>query len=83
MVLKALEAKRKGAEPRFGPKGFPEVDFGEELHVPTPGQGGDGTAIDDYREKLRSGMQLLGGHDDDPRGERCGRSEAGGADHRS
>jgi 4-hydroxybenzoyl-CoA reductase subunit alpha len=61
MVLKALDAKRKGAEPRFGPKGFPEVDFGEELHVPTPGQGGDGTAIDDYREKLRSGMRSSAG----------------------
>ncbi|MEO6193485.1 MAG: molybdopterin cofactor-binding domain-containing protein, partial [Thermoanaerobaculia bacterium] len=57
MVLKALEAKRKGLEPRFGPKGFPEVDFGEDLHVPTPEQGGDGTAINDYREKLRSGMR--------------------------
>jgi 4-hydroxybenzoyl-CoA reductase subunit alpha len=57
MVLKALDAKRKGLEPRFGPKGFPEVDFGEDLHVPTPEQGGDGTAIDDYREKLRSGMR--------------------------
>jgi 4-hydroxybenzoyl-CoA reductase subunit alpha len=61
MVLKALEAKRKGQEPRFGPKGFPEVDFGEELIVPTPGQGGDGTAINDYREKLRSGMRSSAG----------------------
>ncbi|MFL6237552.1 MAG: xanthine dehydrogenase family protein molybdopterin-binding subunit [Thermoanaerobaculia bacterium] len=61
MVLKALEAKRKGQEPRFGPKGFPEVDFGEELHVPTPEQGGDGTAINDYREKLRSGMRSSAG----------------------
>ncbi|HET9209887.1 MAG TPA: molybdopterin cofactor-binding domain-containing protein [Thermoanaerobaculia bacterium] len=61
MVLKALEAKRKGQEPRFGPKGFPEVDFGEELIVPTPEQGGDGTAINDYREKLRSGMRSSAG----------------------
>jgi 4-hydroxybenzoyl-CoA reductase subunit alpha len=61
MVLKALEAKRKGAEPRFGPKGFPAVDFGEDLHVPTPEQGGDGTAINDYREKLRSGMRSSAG----------------------
>ncbi|HEX4497926.1 MAG TPA: molybdopterin cofactor-binding domain-containing protein [Thermoanaerobaculia bacterium] len=57
MVLKALDAKRKGQEPRFGPKGFPEVDFGEDLHVPTPEQGGDGRAIDDYRENLRSGTR--------------------------
>ncbi|HEY2289921.1 MAG TPA: molybdopterin cofactor-binding domain-containing protein [Thermoanaerobaculia bacterium] len=61
MVLKALEAKRKGQEARFGPKGFPEVDFGEELIVPTPEQGGDGTAINDYREKLRSGMRSSAG----------------------
>ncbi|HEY3567111.1 MAG TPA: molybdopterin cofactor-binding domain-containing protein [Thermoanaerobaculia bacterium] len=61
MVLKALEARRKGQEPRFGPKGFPEVDFGEELIVPTPEQGGDGTAINDYREKLRSGMRSSAG----------------------
>ncbi|MEO7418947.1 MAG: hypothetical protein ABI163_17940, partial [Thermoanaerobaculia bacterium] len=43
------------------PKGFPEVDFGEDLHVPTPEQGGDGTAINDYREKLRSGMRSSAG----------------------
>jgi hypothetical protein len=61
MVLKALEARRKGQEARFGPKGFPEVDFGEELIVPTPEQGGDGTAINDYREKLRSGMRSSAG----------------------
>ena len=47
MVRKALEAKEKGEEPRFGPAGFPEIDFGETLHVPTPDQGGDGRAIDD------------------------------------
>jgi 4-hydroxybenzoyl-CoA reductase subunit alpha len=61
MVLKALQAKAKGAEPRFGPKGFPEVDFGDKLQVPTPDQGGDGTAINDYRDKLRSGMRSSAG----------------------
>jgi len=61
MVLKALDAKAKGDEARFGPKGFPEVDFGEVLHVPTPAQGGDGRAIDDYRSKLRSGMRSASG----------------------
>jgi 4-hydroxybenzoyl-CoA reductase subunit alpha len=61
MVLKALEAKARGQEPRFGPKAFPEVDFGEALLVPTPEQGGDGTAINDYREKLRSGMRSASG----------------------
>jgi hypothetical protein len=37
------------------------VDFGETLIVPTPEQGGDGTAINDYREKLRSGMRSATG----------------------
>jgi len=57
MILKALQAKDK----RFGPKAFPEVDFGETLLVPTPEQGGDGRAINDYKEKLRSGMRSASG----------------------
>ena len=57
MILKALQAKDK----RFGPKTFPEVDFGETLLVPTPEQGGDGRAINDYKEKLRSGMRSASG----------------------
>jgi 4-hydroxybenzoyl-CoA reductase subunit alpha len=61
MILKGLQAKAAGKEARFGPKGFPEVDFGEPLLVPTPEEGGDGTAINDYREKLRSGMRSSAG----------------------
>ena len=61
MVLKALQSKAKGEEPRFGPKSFPTVDFGETLLVPTPQQGGDGTAINEYREKLRGGMRSASG----------------------
>ena len=61
MVLKALRAKAKGDAPRFGPQAFPEVDFGEVLRVPTPAQGGDGRAINDYRSKLRSGMRSATG----------------------
>ncbi len=57
MILKAMQAKDK----RFGPKAFPEVDFGETLLVPTPQQGGDGRAINDYKEKLRSGMRSASG----------------------
>ncbi|HVG11155.1 MAG TPA: molybdopterin cofactor-binding domain-containing protein [Thermoanaerobaculia bacterium] len=57
MILKAMQAKDK----RFGPKAFPEVDFGESLLVPTPEQGGDGRAINDYKEKLRSGMRSASG----------------------
>jgi CO/xanthine dehydrogenase Mo-binding subunit len=61
MIVKALAAKSRGGEPRFGPRGFPDVDFGETLVVPTPEQGGDGTAINDYRENLRSGMRSASG----------------------
>ncbi|HEX5715759.1 MAG TPA: molybdopterin cofactor-binding domain-containing protein [Thermoanaerobaculia bacterium] len=57
MILKAMQAKDR----RFGPKAFPEVDFGETLLVPTPQQGGDGRAINDYKEKLRSGMRSASG----------------------
>lgn len=59
MILKALAAKSKGEEPRFGPSEFPDADFGETLHVPTPQEGGDGKAIDDYKRKLRSAMRSV------------------------
>ncbi|MGH9363079.1 MAG: xanthine dehydrogenase family protein molybdopterin-binding subunit, partial [Thermoanaerobaculia bacterium] len=61
MVLKALDAKARGEEPRYGPARFPQVDFGETLLVPTPAEGGDGRAINDYRERLRGGMRSAGG----------------------
>jgi 4-hydroxybenzoyl-CoA reductase subunit alpha len=57
MITKALQAKAKGEEARFGPESFPEADFGETLVVPTPAEGGDGRAINDYRERLRGGMR--------------------------
>ncbi|MCP4201045.1 MAG: molybdopterin-dependent oxidoreductase [bacterium] len=61
MILRALAAKARGRAPRFGPSGFPEIDFGATLHVPTPEQGGDGRAIDDVKHKLRSGMRSASG----------------------
>ncbi len=61
MILRALAAKKTGRPARFGPAGFPQVDFGGTLHVPTPDQGGDGRSIDDYRHKLRSGMRSASG----------------------
>ncbi len=51
MILKALEAKAKGKDARFGPAAFPEVDFGEPLRVTPPWQGGDGKASNDPRAK--------------------------------
>ena len=61
MVLKALRSQEKGEAARFGPESFPDVDFGEVMHVPTPAQGGDGRAIDDFRSNLRSGMRSATG----------------------
>jgi 4-hydroxybenzoyl-CoA reductase subunit alpha len=61
MIVKALQAKAKGEEPRVGPKSFPDVAFEETLLVPTPAQGGDGRAINDYKDKLRSGMRSASG----------------------
>jgi CO/xanthine dehydrogenase Mo-binding subunit len=61
MVLKALADLEKGKPARYGPAAFPEVDFGETLIVPTPAEGGDGRAINDYRAKLRSGMRAASG----------------------
>jgi hypothetical protein len=61
MVVKALAAKAKGEEARYGPRAFPEVDFGEPLIVPTLEQGGDGTAINEFRDRLRSSMRGASG----------------------
>lgn len=41
-VLAALKAKAKGQEGRFGPKGVPNVDWGDPLKVLPPSEGGDG-----------------------------------------
>jgi 4-hydroxybenzoyl-CoA reductase alpha subunit len=35
-VLRALEAKAKGGEPRYGPKAFPAVPYGEPIRVDPP-----------------------------------------------
>jgi 4-hydroxybenzoyl-CoA reductase subunit alpha len=43
-VLKALEAKAAGRNPRVGPAGFPAVPWPKPLQVPPPWEGGDGTA---------------------------------------
>jgi len=57
MVLKALDDKRAGGEGRYAPPPFPQIDFGEALLVPTPGEGGDGTATNDFRSKKRSKLR--------------------------
>ncbi|HEV2751375.1 MAG TPA: molybdopterin cofactor-binding domain-containing protein [Gemmatimonadales bacterium] len=44
-VFKALRRKEKGEDPRFGPTRFPEIPWPEPTRVPTPSEGGDGTAV--------------------------------------
>jgi xanthine dehydrogenase molybdopterin-binding subunit B len=44
-VLKALERKAQGKEPRYGPMRFPSIPYPEPLRVATPEQGGDGRAV--------------------------------------
>ena len=43
-VVRALQAKERGREPRFGPAKFPNVPYPDPIVVPTPAQGGDGRA---------------------------------------
>ena len=61
MVLKAIAAKARGKEPRYGPAGFPEIDFGFTLKVPTPAGGGDGKATNEAEWKLATGGKSKAG----------------------
>ncbi len=69
MVRQAIEAKERGKDPRFGPKSFPEVDFGVPLRVPTPDEGGDGKAINIEEAGVRSGSGTMTERKDAVKGE--------------
>ena len=43
-ILKALDNKAAGKDPRYGPARFPNVPYPEPLDVPPPWEGGDGRA---------------------------------------
>jgi len=45
-IRRAIIAKTKGQEGRYGPDRFPSVPWGEPTTVPPPWEGGDGRAID-------------------------------------
>jgi len=60
MIVKALAARRAGKEARFGPRSFPAVDFGEVLLVPTPEEGGDGRATNDFKSKGSTSTGMRG-----------------------
>lgn len=60
MIRAALDAKEQGKEPRFGPKpGYPAVDFGEPLAVPTVDEGGDGKATNQDEARVREGTGTM------------------------
>ena len=44
-IVKALQAKAAGKDPRYGPARFPDIAWPEPLQVPPPWEGGDGKAI--------------------------------------
>jgi len=45
-VLKAIRAKAKGQEGRYGPTVFPQIEMPAPIFVLTPEEGGDGKAIE-------------------------------------
>jgi hypothetical protein len=45
-VLKAIRAKAKGQEGRYGPTKFPHCDMPAPIFVPTPAEGGDGKPLE-------------------------------------
>ncbi len=45
-VLRALELKAQGLDPRVGPQAFPQVPYPEPMFVPPPWEGGDGNALE-------------------------------------
>ncbi|OGA41394.1 MAG: aldehyde oxidase [Betaproteobacteria bacterium RIFCSPLOWO2_12_FULL_68_19] len=44
-VLRALQKKKNGEQPRVGPESFPQVPYPKPLIVPPPWEGGDGKEI--------------------------------------
>ena len=51
-VLRALELKRAGKDPRIGPAAFPSVPYPDPVIVAPPWEGGDGNAAKGH-EKTR------------------------------
>jgi hypothetical protein len=69
MIRQAIEAREKGKPGRFGPKSFPEIEFGVPLKVPTPAEGGDGKATNVDDAGVRSGTGTMTERKDAVKGE--------------
>ena len=52
-IMKALAEKKAGRDPRFGPTGFPHINWPEALRVPPPWEGGDGHAVNDVPRRRK------------------------------
>ena len=50
-VLRALQLKREGKDPRIGPAHFPQVPYAQPTFVLPPGEGGDGNETKDHYKK--------------------------------
>jgi len=62
-IMKGLDLKARGKEPRVGPTRFPDVPWPELLVVPPPWEGGDGNAVN---QKKRTGTTAAEGEKDAP-----------------
>jgi 4-hydroxybenzoyl-CoA reductase subunit alpha len=57
-ILRALERKRAGDDPRVGPTRFPRVPYPEAMWVPTPAEGGDGRAAERPRKRTEPAPEV-------------------------
>ena len=69
MIRHAIEARERGKPGRFGPKSFPEIEFGVPLKVPTPAEGGDGKATNKDDAGVRAGTGTMTERKDAVKGE--------------
>jgi 4-hydroxybenzoyl-CoA reductase subunit alpha len=53
-VLKAIRAKAKGQEGRYGPTKFPQCEMPAPIFVPTPFEGGDGKPVERVPAAVRA-----------------------------
>ncbi len=58
-VLKALDDRARGGPGRYGPDGFPDVEWPEALRVPPPWEGGDGNATNDPERKRAAKLEKV------------------------
>jgi len=58
-VLKGLDQKAKGGDPRVGPARFPDIEWPEPYFVPPPWEGGDGRSTNEPEQKRAAKMHKM------------------------